>query len=62
MWNNFIRPRLKIASPNISTGVSAKTKNPQAGDVTSNLLKSLRGGRVLNLTALHCNGLRLKVM
>ena len=62
MRNNFIKHGLRIASPIISAGVVAKTKNHQAGEVTSNILKSLAGGRVLNLTDLHCNGLRLKVM
>ena len=40
MWNNFIKRGLKIAGPNISGSVAAKTKNPQAGQVTSNILKS----------------------
>ena len=25
-WNNFLKPALKIATPNISAGVAAKTK------------------------------------
>ena len=49
MWNNFIKPVLKISSPTISAGVVAKTRNPQAGQVFSIILKSLTGGRILSL-------------
>ena len=35
--NNFTKPGLKIASPNILAGDEAKTKNPQAGQVTPNI-------------------------
>ena len=38
------------------------TKNPQSAQVTSNILKSLTGGKLLNLTDMHGNGLRLRVM
>ena len=38
MWNIFIKPGFKIASPNISACVAAKTKNPQSAQVTSNTL------------------------
>ena len=44
LGNNFTKPGLKIASPNISAGDEAKTENPQAGEVTPNILKSLTGG------------------
>ena len=60
--NKFLKPALKIATPIISAGVAAKTKNPQSAQVTSNILKSLTGGKVLSLTGMHGNGLRLKVM
>ena len=62
MWNNFNKPGLKIASSIISAGVAAETKNPQSAPLTSNILKSLIGGRVLNLTDLRGIGLGLKVM
>ena len=62
MCNNFIKPGLKKASPIISAGVAAKNKISQAGQVTSSFLKPLTGGKVLNLTDLHGNGLRLKVI
>ena len=62
MWNNFIKPGLKIATPIISAGVAGKTKNPQSAQTTSNILKSLTGGKILRLTNLLGNGLGLKVM
>ena len=39
-----------------------KTKNTQSAQVTSNILKSLTGGKILSLTDMHGNLLRLKVM
>ena len=42
--------------------VSARTKNIKFGKATSDILKSISGGRVLSLTDLHGNKLRLKVM
>ena len=62
MWNNFIKQGLKIASPFISVGVAAKTKNPQSARITSNFSKSITGGKILTLTDIHGNGLRLRVM
>ena len=61
-WNKFIKPALKIATPIISAGVAMTTKNPQSAQVTSNIIKSLRGGKILSLTDIHGNGLRLKVL
>ena len=60
--NKFLKPALKIATPIISAGVAMKTKEPQSAQVTSNILKSLTGGKNLSLTDNHGNGLRLKVM
>ena len=51
-----------MATSLISAAVAAKTKNPQTAQITNNILKSLTGGRVLSLTDMHGNGLRLKVM
>ena len=62
VWTIFIKPGLKIATPIISAGVAAKTKSPQSAQITSNILESLTDGKVLSLTDLHGNGLRLKVM
>ena len=61
-WDSFIKPGLKKATPLIPAAVAAKTKNPQSAQVTNSILKSLTGGRVPNLTDMHGNGLRLKVM
>ena len=61
-WDKFIRPGLKMATPLISAAVAAKTKNPQSAQVANSILKSLTGSKVLSLTDLHGNGLRLKVM
>ena len=61
-WNKFLKPALKIATPIISAGMAMKTKNPQSAQVTSNILKSLTGGRILSLTDIHGNGLILKVI
>ena len=42
--------------------VSAKTKNPNVGHATVNILKSIWGGKILSLTDMHRNGLRLEVI
>ena len=51
-----------MATPLISAAVAAKTKNPPSAQVTNSILKSLTGGKILSLTDMHGNGLRLKVM
>ena len=61
-WNKFLKPALKIATPTISAGVAANTKNPQSAQITSNILKSITGGKILSLTDMRGRGLRLKVM
>ena len=61
-WDSFIKPGLKMATPLISTMVAAKSKNPQSAQVTNSILKSITGGKILSLTDIHSNGLRLKVM
>ena len=60
--DKFIKPGLKMATLLISAAVAAKTKNPQSAQVTNSILKSLTGGKRLNLTDVHGRGLRLKVM
>ena len=60
-WDSFIKLSLEMATPLISAAVAAKTKNPQSAQVTNSILKSLTGGRVLNLTDMHSRRLRLKV-
>ena len=62
MWNIFPKPGLILATPNISAGVAAKTKNPQSAQKTSNFLKPITCGKILSLTGMRGNGLRMKVM
>ena len=61
-WNKFSKPASKKSTPFISAGVAMNTKNPQSAEVTNSILKSLPGGKILSLTDIHGNGLRLKVM
>ena len=61
IWNIFIKPGLKIATPIISAGVAAKTKEPQSAEIASNILKSLTYGKILSLTDMYANRLRVKV-
>ena len=61
-WDKFLRPAVKAAAPLIGMAVSAKTKNPKIGERTSNSLNSFSRGKVLSVTDMHGNGLRLKVM
>ena len=42
--------------------VGAKSKNKQVGAATTNLLKSLTGGKILSLTDMQGHGLKLKAM
>ena len=61
-WNNFLQPALNIASPYIGMVVSARTKTSQTGKATSDILKSISGGKILSPTDMHGHGLRLKEM
>ena len=53
---------LKMVTPLISAAVAAKAKSPQSAQITSNILKSVSGGKILSLTDMHGPGMRLKVM
>ena len=61
-WDKFLKPALNMASPYIGMAISAKTKNPKIGAATTNILKSISGGKNLSLTDMNGHGLRLKVM
>ena len=61
-WNKFLKPAVNVAAPFIGMAVSAKTKNPKVGQATTNILKSISGGKILSLTDMHGRGLRLKVI
>ena len=61
-WNKFSKPAINVTAPFIGMAVTAKTKNPKVGQATTNILKSISGAKILSLTDMHGNGLRLKVM
>ena len=61
-WNKFLKPAVNVAAPFIGMAVSARTKNPKVGQATTNILKSISGGKILSLTDMQGRGLRLKVM
>ena len=62
-WNKFIKPALNATAPFIGMAVTAKTKNPKVGQATTNILKSISGGKILSLTDMHSGaGIRLRVM
>ena len=60
--NIFLKPAINATAPFIGMAVSAKTKNTKVGAATTNVLKSISGGKILSLIDMHGNGLRLKVM
>ena len=60
-WNKFLKPAVNVAAPFIGMTVSAKTKNPKVGQATTNILKSISGGKILSLTDMHGRGLGLKL-
>ena len=61
-WNKFLKPAVNVAAPIMARAVGAKTKNPKVPAATTNILKSISGGKILSLTDMHGSGLRLKVM
>ena len=58
----IFKARGQCSGPIYRYGCFCKTKNPKVGSATTNILKSISGGKVLSLTDMHGNGLRLKVM
>ena len=52
---------LNGAAPFIGMAVGAK-KNLKGGQATTNILKPISRGRILSLTDMYGNGLRLHVM
>ena len=61
-WNKLLKPAVIVAAPFIGMAVGAKTKNPKNAQATTNILKSISGGKILSLTNIHGFGLRIKVM
>ena len=47
-WINFFKLAVIVAVPFVGMAVSAKTKNPKVGRATTNILKSISGGKPLN--------------
>ena len=45
---NFLKPAFNVAAPFIGMAVSAKTKNSNVGQATTNILKSISGGKILS--------------
>ena len=60
--NNFLKHAVNVAAPFIGIVVAAKSKNPQVGQATTIVFNSMSSGRILNVTDMHGNGLRLKIM
>ena len=62
-WNCFLKPAVNAAAPVIGMAVAAKSKNPKAGQATTQILKSISGGKILTLTDNYSgSGVRLRVM
>ena len=59
-WSKFLKPAINATAPFIGIAVSANTKNPKIGQATTNILKSISGGKILSLTDMQGQGLRLK--
>ena len=45
MWNKFLKPAVSVAAPFIGMAVGAETKNPKVAQATTNILKSIFGGK-----------------
>ena len=61
-WSKFLKPAINATAPITGMATSGKTRSLKVGQATSNILKSLTGGKILSLTDMHGNGLRLKVI
>ena len=58
-----MKPTIKTPAPVIGMAFGAKSKNEQVGAATTNILKSLTGGKILSLTDMQSGaGLSLRVM
>ena len=58
-WNKFLKPAVNVAAPFFGMSVSTNTRNPKVGAATTNILKSISGGKILSLIDMHGRGLRL---
>ena len=57
----FFKPALNKESTYIGMAVGAKTQNANEGAATSNIPKSTIAGKILSLSDMHGNDLRLRV-
>ena len=62
VWNKFLKLSVNTLAPVIGMAFGAKSKNLQIVQASTKLLKSKAGGKVLSLTDMHGNGLRLRAM
>ena len=57
-----LEPAINATAPDIGMALAAESNNPAVGQATTNRLKSTGGRKVLPLTDMHGNGLKLRVM
>ena len=57
-----LEPAINATAPDIGMALAAESNNPAVGQATTNILKSTGGRKVLPLTDMHGNGLKLRVM
>ena len=61
-WKIFLKPAINAAAPVVGLALAANSKNAAVGKATTNILKSKRGGKILNLTYMLGHALRRRVM
>ena len=61
-WNNFLKPAVNTLARVIGMALGGKSRITKVGQATTNILKSLTGGKILSLTVMDGRGLRLKVI
>ena len=61
-WNKILQPAVNVAAPLIGLALTAKSKSAQIGQTTTNISKSISGGKISSLFDMHGNRFRLKVM
>ena len=57
-----LEPAINATAPDIGMTLAAKSNNPAVGQAATNILKSTGGRKVLPLTDMQGNGLKLRVM
>ena len=61
-WNEILKPAINASASFIGMAEGAKAKIPKVAAATTKILKSISGGKILSLTDMHGNSLRLKNM